>query len=215
MMLRHCLSIAAPLLLFTSIASAQLETPCVPNSPERRGELGCSVVETKLLPTPLAKSLYWHLDLFDTGERTRAAVTPSSIAVEAHGAWWLMSVEPDTSDHHGGEHVTQVSLPALPLAKRYSMLVISAYVASGLMSRVHTHSGVEGFYVVDGEQCLEQVSRADTMRKGDGLAVAAGVPMRLVAIGGSPRRALAVIVHDASKPPTTRMVDPPKLMRCL
>ena len=214
MMLRRCLSIAAPLLLVTSIASAQLETPCVPNSPERHGELGCSIVETKLLPTSLAKSLYWHIDLFDTGERTRAAVTPTSVAVEAHGAWWLLSVEPDTSDHHGGNHVTEILLPALPAAKRYSMLVISAYVASGLMSRIHTHSGAEGFYVVDGEQCLEQVARADTMRKGDGLAVPGGVPMRLVAIGPNPRRALAIIVYDSSQPPTTRLEDSPKLVRC-
>ena len=162
MILRHCLSAAAQLVLITSIASAQLETPCVPDSPERRGEFGCSVVEIKLLPTSLAKSLYWHIDLFDTGERTRAAVTPTSIAVEAHGAWWLLSVEPDTSDHHGGKHMAEVLLPALPAAERYSMLVISAYVASGLTSRVHTHSGVEGFYVVDGEQCLEQPLRART-----------------------------------------------------
>jgi quercetin dioxygenase-like cupin family protein len=215
MMLRHCLSVAAPLLQIANVALAQLETPCVPDSPERRGELGCSIVETKLLPASLAKPLYWHLDLFDTGERTRAAVTPTSIAVEAHGAWWLSSVEPDTNDHHGGEHVTGILLPELPKAQQYSMLVISAYVASGLMSRIHSHSGVEGFYVVDGEQCLEQATRADTMRKGDGLAVPAGVPMRLVAIGNTPRRALAVIVHDASKPPTTRMEDPPKLVRCL
>jgi quercetin dioxygenase-like cupin family protein len=93
--------------------------------------------------------------------------------------------------------------------------VISAHVASGLTSRVHTHSGVEGFYVVDGEQCLETVARADTMRKGTGLAVPGGVAMRLVAIGPDPRRALAVIVYDASKPPTTRMEGGPKLMPCI
>jgi hypothetical protein len=35
------------------------------------------------------------------------------------------------------------------------MLVISAYIPSGVTSRVHHHSGLEVFYAVDGEYCLE------------------------------------------------------------
>ena len=214
MTLRHCLGAATQLVLITSIAAAQLESPCVPDSPERHGELGCSVVEIKPLPTPLAKQLYWHIDRFDTGDRAREALTPTSIALEAHGAWWLMSVEPVTDDHHGGKHVTDVLLPALPLAENYSMLVISAYVAPGLTSRIHTHSGVEAFYTVDGVQCLETEARADTIKKEATLTVPAEVPMRLVALGPTPRRAFAVIVYDASKPPTTRMEVDPKLSHC-
>lgn len=213
-MIRSWLGAAAQLFLFANAATAQLESPCVQDSPERRGELGCSIVEIKPLPPTLATSQYWHIDRFDTGAHARAAVTPVSIALEAHGWWWLLSVEPDTRDHHGGKHVSQVKLPLLPVAARYSMLVISAYVASGLTSRIHTHSGVEGFYVVDGAQCLETEARADTMRKGEGLAVPAGVTMRLVAIGPVPRRALAVVVYDATMPPTTRMETGPPLVPC-
>ncbi|HLB10858.1 MAG TPA: hypothetical protein VK617_15065, partial [Gemmatimonadaceae bacterium] len=179
----------APVLVFAGTATAQLESPCVKDSPERHGELGCSIVEIKSLPSALGPALALHIDRFDNGKHARAAVTPVSIALEAHGAWWLFSVESNTRDHHGGEHVAVVKLPPLPPAEKYSMLVISAYVASGLTSRIHTHSGVEGFYVVDGEQCLETEARADTMRKGEGLAVPAGVTMRLVAIGPTPRRA--------------------------
>lgn len=203
-----------PMLVFASTATAQLESPCVKDSPERRGELGCSIVEIKSLPSALGRAFVWHIDRFDSGEHARAAVTPVSIALQAHGAWWLLSVESNTRDHHGGEHVALVKLPPLPAAEKYSMLVISAYVASGLTSRVHTHSGVEGFYVVDGEQCLETEAGADTMRKGQGLAVPAGVTMRLVAIGPTPRRALAVVVYDASMPPTTRMESGPPLVPC-
>jgi len=52
------------------------------------------------------------------------------------------------------------------------------------------------------------------MNKGDTLVVPAGIAMRLVATGPTPRRALAVIVYDASQPPTTRMEGDaaPKLM---
>jgi quercetin dioxygenase-like cupin family protein len=73
---------------------------------------------------------------------------------------------------------------------------------------------VEGFYVFDGEQCLETPTRAYKMPKGGTLAVPAGVTMQLVATGPTPRRALAVIVYDATQPPTTRMEDGPQLVSC-
>jgi quercetin dioxygenase-like cupin family protein len=85
------------------------------------------------------------------------------------------------------------------------MLVLSASIPSGMTSRVHLHSGVQAFYVVEGEQCLETAQSAFKMRKGETLAVPTGATMRLVANGSKPRRAFAVIVYDSSKPPTTRL----------
>jgi quercetin dioxygenase-like cupin family protein len=211
---RWLIGVIALLILMTKGASAQLEPACIENSPERRGEIGCSLVENKPLPETLKEPLFWHIDRFDSGERARAAVGPTSIALEAHGAWWLLTIESGIDDHHGGRHVTQVGLPPLPSAPKYSMLVISAYIPHGLTSRVHLHSGVEVFYVVDGEQCLETPERAYRMHKGEGLAVPAGVTMRLVATGSTPRRALAVIVYDAGQPPTTRLETGPQLVSC-
>jgi hypothetical protein len=49
----------------------------------------------------------------------------------------------------------------------------------------------------------------DRCAKGGILVVPAGVTMRLVATGSTPRRALAVIVYDAAQPPTTRMETGP------
>ncbi len=79
---RRCL-IAVLLLIFVSrVARAQEEPLCVENSPERRGEFGCSIVEIKPLPA-LEESVFWHIDRFETGERARAPVGPASIAFEA------------------------------------------------------------------------------------------------------------------------------------
>jgi quercetin dioxygenase-like cupin family protein len=202
----RCLIAAVVLLVVMSkTGSAQEEPLWVENSPERRGEIGCSIVETKPLPANLKQPVFWHIDRFQTGEDARAAVGPLSIAFEAHGAWWLMSVDSESMNHHGGEHIAQVKLSPLPQASQYSMLVISAYIPPGMTSRVHLHSGVEAFYTVDGEQCLETAERAFKMRKGDTLVVPTGVTMRLVTNGPKARRAFAVIVYDAAKPPTTRM----------
>jgi quercetin dioxygenase-like cupin family protein len=195
-------------------ALGQLEPACVADSPERRGEIGCSLVETKLLPVGLPRGLFWHIDRFSTAASAQAAAGATAIAFAAHGAWWLMTLEAHTDTHHGGTHVGAVRLAPLPPADRYAMLVMSAYVPAGLTSRIHVHSGVEGFYVVDGEQCLETSTRTYPMPKGAITMIAAGDTMRLVASGPGPRRALAVVVYDASQPPTTRPDTPPPLKAC-
>lgn len=193
---------------------AELEPPCAKDSPERRGELGCSLVQTKPLPDNLGDSLLWHIDRFESGETAKAAETQTTVAIDAHGTWWTLTLEPTADNHHGGEHVAQVRLPSLPPAAKYSMLVYSAYVKAGLTSRVHVHSGVEAFYAVDGDQCLATPDRAYKMHKGDTLAVPTGVTMQLVASGTTPRRTIAIVVYDTSQPPTTRVENGPELASC-
>ena len=94
------------------------------------------------------------------------------------------------------------------------MLVISSYIPVGLTSRVHHHSGVEAFYVVDGEQCLETPSSAYPMKKGDVLVLPTGITMQMVVTGAMPRRALAAVIYDAAQPPTTPTEDAPPLVTC-
>ena len=204
------------LTLIANTAAAQLEPPCTANSPERRGGIGCSIVEDKPLPATLKGPLFWHIDRFDSLDRARAAAGPASIAFDAHGASWLMTIESNTDDHHGGRHVTQVGLGPLPPAPKYSILAISAFIPAGMTSRFHHHSGPEAFYAVDGEQCLETPTGIHKMPKGGTLVIPAGVTMRLVANGATPRRTLAVIVYNAAQPATTRMdAEPiPPLQSC-
>lgn len=116
---------------------AQEEPWCVENSPERRGEIGCSVIETKLLPPDLKEPVFWHIDRFENADLARQGVGPTSIAFEAHGTRWLMSVEGESNDHHGGQPAAQIKLSPLPIAPSYSMRVLSAYIPSGMTSRVH------------------------------------------------------------------------------
>jgi quercetin dioxygenase-like cupin family protein len=183
-----------------------IEEPyCVEGSPERRGEIGCSIVGKKALPADFKDPAFWHIDRFNRAEPAQAAVGPTSIAFEGHGSWWLLSVGPASNDHHGGKHVAEVKLSPLPKAPSYSIAVISAYIPAGMTSRVHFHSGVEAFYAVDGEQCLETPKQAFRLHKGETLVVPTGVTMRLIATGPAPRRAIAIIVYDSSQPQTTRL----------
>jgi quercetin dioxygenase-like cupin family protein len=211
MMTTHsvCSAIAGTLfsMLIANTAAAQPMSLCVENSPERRGDIGCSIIENKLLSDNLKEPLFWHIDSFDNIEIARKAVGSSSVAFEAAGMYWLMTIESQTSDHHGGRHIAQVGPLPLPSAQRYSMQVLSAKFTPGMYSLVHHHSGVEAVYVVEGEACYETPTRASKLRKGETVAIPADTPMRAVATGSTPRYVLAVIVHDATKPPTMRMEE--------
>jgi quercetin dioxygenase-like cupin family protein len=179
---------------------AQEEPLWVENLPERRGEIGCRVIETKLLPPDLKEPVFWHIHRFENGDLARRAMGPNSMAFEAHRAWWLMSVEGESNDHHRGQHVAPIKLSPLPIAPSYSMRVLPADIPSGMTSRVHFHSGVEAIYAVDGEQCVETKDRATKIEKGQSAVLPTGVTMRLVAVGLEPRRGFGVIVYDSSKP---------------
>ena len=211
-----CSAIGVMLLsLLTSMAAAQLAPICVENSPERRGEVGCSIVENKLLPDGL-DPLFWHIDGFDSPESARTAVGPASVAFEADGTSWLMTLESQTSNHHGGRHVAQVGPLPLPQAPKLSMQVMSAALTPGMYSLLHHHSGVEAIYVIKGEACFETPARAFKLRKGETLALPGGTPHRAVVIGPTLRYVLSVIVYDAAQPPTMRMVEGtgPRLVAC-
>jgi quercetin dioxygenase-like cupin family protein len=197
-------------------ANAQLASPCVENSPERRGEVGCSIIEDKLLPDGLQAPLFWHIDSFDSLELATAAVGPTAVAFEAAGRSWLMTIESKTSDHHGGQHVTGVGPLPLSPAPKYSMEVRSAVFKPGMYSRVHHHSGVEAVYVLDGEACFETQTQAATLRKGETFVIPAGASHRAVAIGSTLRYVLSVNLHDSAKTPTIRMEKgkAPPLVKC-
>ena len=203
-------------ILTTNITAGQLMSTCAPDSPERRGEIGCTVFPTKPLPQDLKEPVFWHIDRFDSADRAGAAVEPTSIAFDAAGVWWLMTIERDTTDHHGGRHVTHVGPLQLPRAARYAMTVQSALFMPGMYSLPHHHSGVEAVYVLEGEACYETPARAAKLQKGETLALPGDTPMRAVVTGSSRRHVLAVIVHDAAQPATMRMEDGagPALVAC-
>lgn len=216
-MTRYWAGVVAVLsILTTNTAAAQLMSTCVPDSPERRGEIGCSIIQSKPLPEGLTESVFWHIDRFDSPDAARAAVGPASIAFDAAGTWWLMTIESETTDHHGGRHVTQVGPLPLPRATKYAMMVQSAVFMPGMYSLPHHHSGVEAVYVLEGEACFETPTRAAKLQKGETLALPGDTPMRAVVTGSARRHVLAVIVHDAVQPATMRMEEGtgPKLVAC-
>lgn len=205
-------------LIFLVIILPQAATPavsCTPDSPERRGEPGCSILAVRPLAPGRGESVYWHVDAFDSLASAQRAAGPSGFAFSAHGLAWVVRVERDTSAHRAPAHRAWVGpIPLLP-NRSYMMQIMSAYFLPGQHSQVHTHSGPEAWYVVAGEQCLETPSHVMRASVGQGAIVAAGDTMRLVATGTVARRALALILYDAAQKPTQLIEPAPPLKACL
>jgi quercetin dioxygenase-like cupin family protein len=187
---------------------------CTEDSPERRGEEGCTILASRPLLGSLTKPVYWHIDRFDSLEAAKKAAGPDGVAAEAHGSVWLMTVEAQAEEHHGGRHVTWVGPLALPAATRHTMRVQSSLLMPGSTTPAHTHSGPEVVYVVDGEQCMETPEAGHRLGAGQSLVLPAGATHRGRVTGAVARRAFGLVLHDLTRPASHDLADPPPMIPC-
>jgi hypothetical protein len=160
------------------------------------------------LPSLPAAPVYWHLDQFASTDAAQKAAGSSSTVVEAFGSIWLFTIESESWRAPGGKHVAAVGpLPVQP-APAYAAEYLRSIFSPGMTAPLHVHSGPEAFYAVSGDTCLETPDGIQLGRgAGNSLSIRGGPPMLLMAIGTEPRRGFALILHDASQPPTTLTHD--------
>jgi quercetin dioxygenase-like cupin family protein len=158
--------------------------------------------------------LYWHIDRYDTLGAAKENAGPNSVVAAAHGAVWLMTVEPKTTRRHRLHHIAWVGPFKLPVDKRYAMRVQSSTLVPGGGTPVHTHSGPEAFYIVSGEQCIETPLATRRLTSGSAEFVPANTIHRGRITGNGPRRALAIVIYDATRPVSKNVVEAPQLASC-
>ena len=112
---------------------------------------------------------------------------------------WLSEFGARRPAPRGGTAVAVVGPLQLPAAKSYTAVLSYAVMRPGDNSRVHTHPGPEGWYVLAGEQCLETPDGAHRSRAGGTSTVRANVPMELNVTGRTLRRAFALVIHDSAQ----------------
>jgi hypothetical protein len=98
----------------------------------------------------------------------------------------------------------------LPLvdADAYAAVYMEGVFKPGMHSAVHRHPGVEAWYTVEGEQCLENPQgKLEQKAGGPGMMVPGGLPMILTGTGTSVRRSLVLILQDAAKPRSVVATD--------
>lgn len=131
------------------------------------------------------------------------------MVVESLGKLWLLSIEDKGwRPPAGGERIAEIGPLPINATEAYSAQYMEAIFSPGMTAPAHIHSGPEAWYTLSGETCLEtpqgkQVGRAG----GDYVIVPGGPPMHLTATGTETRRAVVLILHETSKPPTTLVHD--------
>lgn len=187
---------------------------CMENSPERRGEEGCTILANRPLVGSLNDSVYWHLDQYETLQAAQEATGPNSVAAEAHGSFWLLTVEPKTDQHSSASHIAWIGPIEPPNAADYMMRVQSSLLTPGSTTYAHQHSGPEVIYVVDGEQCMETANTGNRIGAGQSLIVPTGGVHRGTVSGSQVRRALALILYDSARPASEDLKDTKGLVEC-
>ncbi len=164
-----------------------------------RPEFGCFNVGTVTGLQFSQPTVYWHLRTFGSRKAADAAKSATGIVVEEAGRVWLSEFGPRNSAPREGAAIAVIGPLQLPSAKSYSAVLSYAVMRPGDSSRVHTHPGPEGWYVLAGEQCLETPAGASRARAGGTMSVPPNIPMELNVSGKSLRRAFALVIHDATQ----------------
>ena len=176
------------------------EVACVDVPPgEKRPDFGCFNIGTVKGLHFRRSAVYWHLYAFGNRKVAEAARSATGLVVEEDGHVWLSEFGARHITARGGEAVAVIGPLQLPAANSYSAVLSYAIMRPGDSSRVHTHPGPEGWYVLAGEQCLETPAGVNRAGAGQAMTVPPNVPMELNVTGTVLRRAFALVIHDSSQ----------------
>jgi quercetin dioxygenase-like cupin family protein len=197
-----------PSLMATSAAAQTVS--CVPVAQRAGQEFGCFITAREELGAlPKDSALYWHIDAFTTpaaAERAKAA--QRSTVVQSLGRSWLFTIAERGWRPASGKRISVVGPLPLVDADAYAAVYMEGVFKPGMHSAVHRHPGVEAWYTVAGEQCLETPQGKIEQRAGaPGMMVRGGEPMMLTGTGASVRRSLVLILQDAAKPRSVLATD--------
>ncbi|MDR7418953.1 MAG: cupin domain-containing protein [Armatimonadota bacterium] len=169
-----------------------------------------ALTERRVTALPVGRPrLYWRVDTFPSLAQAQAAAGPWAVAAEAFGRAWLFTLGPNGMPTSGGTKVVEVG-PLPPVrAQEYLLRINEATGAPGSVSSVHTHPGVEAFYVLVGEACLRTPNGLIRIPAGQATAGAeADTPITVASCGSTDLRQLIMFVVDANRPFSSPAVFP-------
>jgi hypothetical protein len=177
----------------------------------QRGErtLGCYITAREELGhLPRDSALYWHIDRFSSPASAQKAKGPRGTVVNSLEQTWLFTIADSAWHPAQGERVARIGPLSLVAADSFAAVYMEGVFEPGMHSRVHRHPGVEAWYTLVGEQCLETPRGKLVQRAGGpGVMVPGGLPMMLTGTGSQIRKSLVLILQDATQPRSTLATD--------
>jgi hypothetical protein len=195
--------------LMATSAVAQTGGTCEPIAERAGRELGCFITAREELgKLPRDSALYWHIDAFPSRAAADSAKARRSTVVLSLGRIWLFTIAERGWQPASGEPIAVVGPLPLVDADAFAAVYMEGVFKPGMHSVVHRHPGVEAWYTVEGEQCLETPEGKLEQRAGSpGVMVRGGLPMILTGTGTRVRRSLVLILQDAAKPRSRLATD--------
>lgn len=176
---------------------------CKPAS-MRTQQVGCWILADDPIGQLTNSSVFWTIDVYPTRAGAEADKGPRGTVLESLGKVWLLNIEYQKSKPSHGIRAAEIGPLSVTAGENYSVQYMEAIFSPGMTAPEHIHSGPEAWYTLSGETCLEtsdgrvQVGRAG----GPPVIVPMGLSMHLTATGTEQRRALVLILHLTSQPPT-------------
>ncbi len=154
--------------LVPKAATAQTKG-CEPVAERAGREFGCFITAREELgPLPGHSSFYWHIDAFTTRAAAETARARRSTVVESLGSLWLFAIAEAAWRPATGERIASVGPLPLVKADAYAAVYMEGVFRPGMRSPIHRHPGVEAWYTLEGEQCLETPRGKLVQRAGGG-----------------------------------------------
>lgn len=158
------------------------------------------VAEKKIAHLP-AGDLFWRVENFPSLAASKAAEGPLSMAFEAGGKAWLVTLGPKNGSTAGGSNVAEIGpLPRIT-ASQYLLRLTNSGGPPGAKTRVHTHPGAEAFYVLAGrmgQRTPHGVAYAEANQSMNGHG--ADTPMQVFNAGNTELDQIVMFVVDGSRP---------------
>jgi hypothetical protein len=180
---------------------------CKPVS-ERTTELGCWILMDHPVGRFQQAQVSWHLDVYATRREAEKAKGPRGSVVESQGKIWLLTIEEaGWRPTRKGERIAEIGPLPVTAGEQYSALFMDGILNPGMTSAIHTlrlgslvHIGWRNVFG-NAQWKIDWTARRAA---GDR---AWRCTMLLTATGNQQRRALTLILHESSKPPTTVVYD--------
>jgi hypothetical protein len=207
-LVRRFATLAAAASFMAPLAAAQTEG-CEPVAQRAGRAFGCFITAREELGAlPRDSALYWHIDAFPTWALAETAKVPRSTVVRSLDRIWLFTIAEAGWRPASGKRIALAGPLPLVDADSFAAVYMEGVFRPGMQSPVHRHAGVEVWYTLEGEQCLETPEGKLVQRaKGPAVMVRGGPPMILTGTGTGVRRSLVLILQDATKPRSMLATD--------